>query len=64
VRIPIDIEWMTPDAPFGFFVELVPGMGIALGTYVQIFPGSLLKSNGKPIELPFPLGKFLAVNHS
>jgi hypothetical protein len=33
IRIPLGVEWVALDAPIGVFVELVPGVGIAPGTY-------------------------------
>lgn len=33
VRIPLGAEWFVPDAPFGIFAELVPGIGLVPGTY-------------------------------
>lgn len=33
LRIPLGIEWMIHSVPLGVFAELVPGMGIAPGTY-------------------------------
>ncbi|MBU6153514.1 MAG: DUF3996 domain-containing protein [Bdellovibrionales bacterium] len=33
VRIPLGAEWFIPDAPFGIFAELVPGIGLVPGTY-------------------------------
>ncbi len=32
VRIPAGIEWMTPKAPIGIFVELVPGISVVPAT--------------------------------
>ncbi|HUP57911.1 MAG TPA: DUF3996 domain-containing protein [Bdellovibrionota bacterium] len=28
IRIPLGIEWLIPRAPFGIFLELVPGIGV------------------------------------
>lgn len=33
IRIPFGLEWMTPKVPLGVFIELVPGIGLAPGTY-------------------------------
>jgi hypothetical protein len=33
VRIPLGGEWFIPDAPFGIFAELVPGIGLVPSTY-------------------------------
>jgi len=33
VRIPLGAEWLIPNAPFGVFAELVPGLGLVPGTY-------------------------------
>lgn len=32
LRIPLGLEWKTPDVPLGVFVELVPGMSVAPNT--------------------------------
>ena len=33
IRIPVGAEWFIPDAPFGIFAELVPGLGLIPSTY-------------------------------
>ena len=40
LRIPIGAEWMVPRAPIGIFGELVPGIGIAPGTFA-FFQGGI-----------------------
>ena len=40
LRIPIGAEWMAPRAPIGVFGELVPGIGIAPGTFA-FFQGGI-----------------------
>ena len=33
VRIPLGAEWFIPEAPFGIFAEIVPGLGLIPSTY-------------------------------
>jgi hypothetical protein len=33
IRIPIGAEWFIPEAPFGIFAEIVPGIGLVPSTY-------------------------------
>lgn len=33
IRIPLGAEWFIPEAPFGIFLEIVPGVGIIPSTY-------------------------------
>ncbi len=39
LRIPVGIEWMVGESPFGIFFELVPTVGIAPSTFSTIDGG-------------------------